>query len=91
MCRRSGQEKKRRCGFLPEEERGAERVVWARGSAAATECPTSYITPASWEALERFSAWKTLGGVEPDAMPAKFADALMLLEAQWQREKESGQ
>ena len=91
VCRKSGLEKKRRCGFLAEEERGVERVVWVRGNTALTECPTSYITPDSWEALERFSAWKTLGGAEPDVLPAKLTEALMVLEAQWQREKENGQ
>lgn len=91
VCRKSGLEKKRRCGFLPEAERGVERVVWVRGNTAVTECPTSYVTPHSWETLERFSAWKTLGGVEPETLPAKLAEALMVLEAQWQREKDNGQ
>ena len=31
QCRRQGLEARRRCGFLPEAQRGAARVVWARG------------------------------------------------------------
>lgn len=90
-CRRSGLEKNRRCGFLPAAERGPERVVWARGPAAVTECPKSYIEAGSLEALERFAAWKSLGGGEVTGLPAKEVDALMTLETQWRLEKDSAQ
>lgn len=88
QCRRQGLEARRRCGFLPEGERGAPRVVWARNGAAAEECPTSLVTPASIEFVERFFAWKTVGLTE---LTAREAEAFAVLEREWRMEQTNGQ
>ena len=45
-------------GFFRRSERGTARVVWARGRVATEECPTSFVTPASMELVEKYFAWK---------------------------------
>ena len=101
-CRRQGLEQKRRCGWLPEEQRGPRRIVWARGRVAAEECPKSLVTPQSLEWIEKFFTWKFAGGGSDevarnpqranaarrglcafDEMPARDADAFLILEREW--------
>ena len=65
----------------------AERVVWARGQVVLTSCPTSYVSAESWRLLEQFYAWKLLGGVTTEALPARSADAFYLLERELARER----
>ena len=92
QCRRQKLEARRRCGFLAETERGAPRVVWARGGASAEECPTSLVTPASIEFLESFLAWKTVGKGELTAqLSAREAEAFAVLEREWRMERTNGQ
>ena len=93
QCRRQGLEARRRCGFLTEDARGVRRVVWARGGAAAEECPTSLVTPASLEFLERFFAWKSVGKAESNiqGLTAREAEAFVVLEGELRREQVNGQ
>ena len=49
-------------GWLPEERRGAKKLVWARGRVATEECPKSLVTPQSLEWLERFLTLEIRGG-----------------------------
>jgi hypothetical protein len=63
-------------------------VVWARGGATAEECPTSLVTPASIEFMERFFAWKT---VEKHELTAREAEAFVVLEREWRMEQTNGQ
>lgn len=86
-CRRQGLERRRRCGFLAEGERGPARLVWARGRAAAEECPKSLVTPESVELVERFFASRLVGGGE---MTAREADAFVILEQEWRTERANG-
>jgi hypothetical protein len=79
-CRRQGLERRRRCGFLPEKERGPARWVWVRGSVGIEECPRSFVTPQSLEWVERFVAWRAWGGAVRDGS-AREAEAFDLLEA----------
>ena len=79
QCRRQGLERRRRCGFLAEEERGPARVVWTRGQTSAEECPKSLITPGSMELLEKYYVWKLAGGSWAEAA-AREADGFMILE-----------
>ena len=65
-------------------------MVWARGRTRAEECPVSLVTPWSVECVERFFAWKLMGGGGMTEMPARQADALLMLEKEW-RETEHGQ
>jgi hypothetical protein len=89
-CRKSGLEHKRRCGWLPEAERGARRVVWARRQTAVEECPRSHITANSEALLEGFHAFRVFGGAEPHAMPARLVDAICILEQEL-RSEQSGE
>jgi len=68
-------------------------VVWARGGAAAQECPTSLVTPVSIEFLEGFFAWKALGRRESAVheMTAREAEAFVVLEREWRMEQTNGQ
>jgi hypothetical protein len=82
-CRRQKLEARRRCGWLPQAQRGPLRIVWARGRTATEECPKSLVTPQSLEWIERFFTWKFEGGRALDGMPARDADAFLILEREW--------
>jgi hypothetical protein len=81
---------KRRCGFLAEEKRGPKKLVWVRGRVSSEECPKSLVTPGSVELLERFLGWKLSGGEAIEGMPARVADAFLVLEAELRTEAEAG-
>jgi hypothetical protein len=89
ICRRQGLDVKRRCGFLAPEKRGPKKLVWIRGRVSSEECPKSLVTPASVELLERFFGWKLGGGGSVAEMPAKMADALLILDGEWRAEIEA--
>ena len=91
QCRRQGLERKRRCGFLPEAERGPERLVWIRGNVAAEECPKSLVTAESIERVEHFFVRKHFGVRRPGQVRARDADAFLVLEQEWQKEQSNGQ
>jgi hypothetical protein len=86
-CRKQGLEARRRCGFLPEERRGAKRIVWARGRASTEECPRSLVTAESIELLERFFAARAWGWTDP---AAREADAFLVLERELRTEGANG-
>jgi len=86
-CRKQGLEARRRCGFLASERRGAERIVWARGRASATECPKSLVTAESIELLEKFFASRAWGWKDP---PAREAEAFLALEQELRTEGSNG-
>jgi len=79
-CRKQGLEMKRRCGWLPEAQATAPRVVWARRRAVAEQCPRSLITGESLAWLEGFYARKKLGGPPVVEMSARQVQAFLLLE-----------
>jgi hypothetical protein len=86
-CRRNGLEKKRRCGWLPEGERGPEVVVWARGGVTVKECPKTVITGESGALVEKFVAWRLGGGGIRESMAAREAEAFQLLSIESEKEK----
>lgn len=88
QCRRQGLDVRRRCGFLAAEKRGPKKLVWVRGRVSSEECPKSLVTPASVELLEKFFGWKFAGGGSLLEMPAKEADAFLILEGEWRAEAE---
>ena len=90
-CRRQGLEGTRRCGWIPGEQRGPRRVVWARGRAATEECPRSWVTPESIGWVEWFFASKSFGRVELVALPAKEADAMLTLEKEWREARDDNE
>jgi hypothetical protein len=89
QCRRQGLEARRRCGFLPEARREPARVVWARGRVATEECPTSFVTPASVELVEKYFAWKV--SAWNGELTAREAEAFVVLEREWRTEQTNGQ
>ena len=83
-------EARRRCGWLSEDERGEERVVWVsrhgngRGERISTsECPVSVISGESRAALEEWAAVRRLGSAgELTAKPARTVDAWLTLDTE---------
>jgi len=95
-CRRHGLETSRRCGFLPEEQRGEPRIVWGRGQTRTDECPKSMITGDSLALLEEFFVRQRLGiqgsfeikdALETDA---RKVDAFLILRDEMEREERDG-
>jgi hypothetical protein len=68
-------------------------VVWARSGATAQECPTSLVTPASIEFVEKYFAWKTVEKHEltTHGLTAREAEAFVELEREWRMEQTNGQ
>ena len=89
-CRRIGLERKRRCGFLPAEQRGEERIVWGRRQVASQECPRSYVTGASIATLEEFFVSRRLGIPDSIDMDARKADAFVILRDLMEQEERDG-
>jgi hypothetical protein len=87
-CRKSGLEKKRRCGWLGDAAPGGLEVIWARGKTAAGSCPRSYITPESASLLEEFHAWKLIGVSDVYRLPARVVEAIFILENELRLEKQ---
>ena len=86
-CRKTGLEKKRRCGFLGAEERGAPRLVWARKRAQAEECPKSLVTGESLALVEEFFIRRQLGITDTLEMAARKVDAFVILRGEMEREE----
>lgn len=78
-CRRQKLEVRRRCGFLSESERGANRVVWARNGASTDECPRTAITAESVAMIEVASAAR-LGLIDVGELTAREAEAIAVLQ-----------
>ena len=86
-CRKNGLEKKRRCGFLAEEERGEFRLVWARKRAQAEECPKSLVTGESLSLVEEFFVRRQLGMADTLEIAARKVDAFVILRGEMEREE----
>ena len=89
-CRQHGLEAKRRCGFLPEEQRGATRIVWGRKQTQAEECPKSLVTGASLALLEEFFVRRRLGIQDSLEMEARKVDAFLILRDEMEKEERDG-
>ena len=61
-----------------EPDRG--RVIWGRRHVAATRCPKSIITAESMYLLDEFNLWKRSGANSLHAMPARVADAILIID-----------
>jgi hypothetical protein len=91
MCRKRGLEKKRRCGWLTEDEPASSTIVWVRGQTAIRTCPTSYITSESIALLEEFHAWKLVGAGNVYDLPSRLVEAFFILESEVRAEISNGQ
>lgn len=87
-CRARGLDEQRKCGYLgrPEEPQG--RPVWIRRQAVSHRCPRSSVTAESAAWLDQFFVWKTGGGASLADMPARTAEAFLVLEREWRLELE---
>jgi hypothetical protein len=90
ICRRSGLERKRRCGWLEHADSIAP-IVWSRRKVSLTTCPTSYITGESIALLEEFHAWKLCGAESVYELPARLVEAMFVLENELRAENNDGQ
>lgn len=79
-CRKAGLETKRRCGWIARALETPERVVWARGNAATTVCPKSFITAQSMAWLEEYLVRRKLDQKGIDGLCAREVDAFVILE-----------
>ena len=91
MCRKSGLERRRRCGWLENASPSEKQVIWARGRIWLTTCPTSYITSESIALLEEFHAWKLFGTIDYHRLPARVVQAICVLENELRSEANDGQ
>ena len=89
-CRRHGLEVKRRCGFLPERERGEPRIVWGRKQVRSEECPKSMVTGDSLSLVEEFFVRRRLGIANSTDMEARKVDAFLILRDEMEREERDG-
>lgn len=80
MCRRSGLERKRRCGWLKGAEDANAPLVWARRSAVLRTCPKSYITAESQTFVEEFFVRRRLGAGDFALLSARQVEAFVILE-----------
>lgn len=90
MCRKSGLERNRKCGWLTDGEISSSPIVWARGRIALATCPTSYITSESVALMEEFHAWKLLGAQNFYDLPARLVEAIFILENELRAEGNNG-
>jgi hypothetical protein len=89
-CRRNGLEQKRRCGFLPADQRGEPRIVWGRRQVQSQECPKSFITGESIALLEEFFVRSRLGMPNSMETEARKIDAFVILRDLMEREERDG-
>jgi hypothetical protein len=89
VCRRSGLEKRRRCGWLGFGEDLGAAPVWARNGVALTTCPKPYITPASEALIEEFLVRRKLGF--DGELTGRQADAFVILASAVEQERNDGQ
>lgn len=80
----------RNCGWSGQQTRSVN-PVWARRSIVCFECPKSAITRQSAYFLEQFKAWKRYGGEIAHSVPAKVADALLVLDEELKAEAQHGE
>ena len=80
----------RNCGWSGQRTQSVN-PVWARRSVVCFECPKSAITRQSASYLEYFKAWKRYGGEIADSVPAKVADALLVLNDELKAEAQHGE
>jgi hypothetical protein len=89
-CRSNGLEKKRRCGFIPLEDRGEPRIIWGRRQVQTQECPKSFITGESIALLEEYFVSSRLGIPQSVELEARKADAFLILRELMEREERDG-
>ena len=93
VCRRSGLENKRRCGWLAPKS-GVQPpgpLVWVRQDVTLTECPAFYVTAESQSLVEEFLVRRRLGAIHIEELSARQVDAFLTLERVLRAEVNHGQ
>ena len=80
ICRKSGLEIKRRCGWLPKALETAPHTIWRRKRVSVDTCPKSLITAQSITWIEAFLTWKRLRLRLSFASAARDVQAFLILE-----------
>ena len=91
MCRKSGLEKKRNCGWLGFREGPKAAPVWARKGIALGVCPRSYVTGESIALLDEFAVNRRLGRADVSRLSGRQVDAFLILEEAVAAEIKDGQ
>ena len=89
-CRASGLEIKRRCGFLAAALESPARIVWARRHVSTAICPKSLVSAQSWQWIEEFYAARRGRGVQFRRLPARDAEAFLVIENELAAENNNG-
>jgi hypothetical protein len=90
VCRKSGLEKRRGCGWLaPGDEQRAP--VWVRKGISLTTCPKSFVTPESELLLEDFLVRRRLGAIRTTELSAREAEAFVILDQAMNQEIRDGE
>lgn len=90
-CRKSGLEKKRRCGWLGFGAENGASPVWARQHVSTDTCPKSYITAESEVLVEDFLVRRCLRSIDVSELTAREVDAFVILERALAQEMNDGQ
>ncbi len=80
MCRKSGLEKKRRCGWLRLPDDARAPLVWVRRDISLNTCPKFYATAESQALVEDFLVRRRLGGIKIEELSARQVEAFLILE-----------
>jgi hypothetical protein len=86
-CRQNRLDEKRRCGFIPAARRGEPRIVWGRKLIQVEECPKSLVTGESLALVEEFFLRRRLQIAFTPELPARKADAFVILSDEMEREE----
>ncbi len=91
MCRRSGLERKRKCGWLNPDGDSGTALVWARKHVSLQACPKSYISAESSGLVEEFFVRRQFGRIDVGELSARQVEAFVILEKELAREIIDGQ
>jgi hypothetical protein len=91
VCRKSGLENARRCGWLGYVDEPNGPPVWARKNVTLHTCPKSFVTSESQALVEEFLVRRRLGVIDIRDLGAKQVEAFALLERALTAEVRDGQ
>jgi hypothetical protein len=91
VCRRSGLEERRRCGWLAAKEPKGGVPVWGRREVVVWTCPKSFVTAESQTLVEEFLLRRRLGRMDFAELSARQVEAFAILEREFSQEMKNGQ
>ena len=75
---------------MPQQERGAPRIVWGRHQVHSEECPKSFISGESLALVEEFFVRRRLCVADTLELEARKVDAFFILREQMDQEERYG-